>query len=41
MTGENGDGELVVFELGYDGKVVRIKVGENYIYPKEKASGKE
>jgi CubicO group peptidase (beta-lactamase class C family) len=35
MTGENGDGELVVFELGSDGKVKRIKVGENYIYPKE------
>jgi CubicO group peptidase (beta-lactamase class C family) len=41
MTGENGDGELVVFELGPDGKVKRVKTGENYIYPKEKASGKE
>jgi CubicO group peptidase (beta-lactamase class C family) len=35
MTGENGDGELVVFELGPDGKVKRIKTGENYIYPKK------
>jgi CubicO group peptidase (beta-lactamase class C family) len=34
MTGENGDGEWVVFELGPDGKVKRIKTGENYIYPK-------
>ena len=36
MTGENGDGELVVFELGTDDRVKRVKVGENYIYPKEK-----
>ncbi|MEW5902656.1 MAG: hypothetical protein AB1715_14410, partial [Acidobacteriota bacterium] len=41
MTGENGNGELVVFELGSDGKVKRVKIGENYIYPKEKASGKD
>jgi hypothetical protein len=41
MTGENRDTELVVFEVGPDGKVVRIKVSENYIYPKERASGKE
>jgi CubicO group peptidase (beta-lactamase class C family) len=34
MTGENGDGELVVFELGPDGKVKRVKTGENYLYPK-------
>ncbi len=40
MTGENGDGELVVFELGTDGKVVRVKAGENYIYPKGKAGQK-
>jgi CubicO group peptidase (beta-lactamase class C family) len=37
MTGENGDGELVIFELGPDGKVKRIKTGENYLYPKGKA----
>lgn len=33
MTGENGDGELLIFELNLDGKVARIKKGENYIYP--------
>ncbi|MCI0496384.1 hypothetical protein L0Z72_15365, partial [candidate division KSB1 bacterium] len=33
MTGENGDGELLIFELGTDGKVARIRKGENYIYP--------
>ena len=41
MTGENGDGELVVFELGPDGKVKRVKTGENYIYPKKRATGKD
>lgn len=33
MTGENGDGELLIFEMGPDAKVARIKKGENYIYP--------
>ncbi len=33
MTGENGNGELFVFEMGSDGKVKQIKMGENYIYP--------
>lgn len=33
MTGENGDGELLIFEMGSDGKVGRIKKGENYLYP--------
>ncbi|MCU0644009.1 MAG: beta-lactamase family protein [bacterium] len=33
MTGENGDGELVIFEMDSNGKVARIKKGENYIYP--------
>ncbi len=33
MTGENGDGELLIFETGSDSSVVRIKKGENYIYP--------
>jgi hypothetical protein len=28
-------GELVVFELGKDGKVARVKVGENYTYPQK------
>lgn len=26
-------GEVVVFEMGSDGEVVRLKVGENYSYP--------
>ncbi|MFH0777157.1 MAG: serine hydrolase, partial [Candidatus Eisenbacteria bacterium] len=34
MTGENGNGELVVFEMEAD-EVVRVKVGENYMYPKK------
>lgn len=33
MTGENGNGELVVFEMKPDGKVARAKVGANYIFP--------
>jgi CubicO group peptidase (beta-lactamase class C family) len=33
MTGENGDGELVVFEFRPDGRVARVKVGSNYIFP--------
>ncbi len=28
-------GELVVFETGSDGKVERMKVGENYVYPQQ------
>lgn len=33
MTGENGNGELVVFEMRSDGRVARVKVGANYIFP--------
>ncbi|MCC6398526.1 MAG: beta-lactamase family protein [Bacteroidetes bacterium] len=33
MTGEDGSGELVVFELGQDGRVARVKIEENYVYP--------
>ncbi|MDW7682331.1 MAG: hypothetical protein SCK70_17335, partial [bacterium] len=33
MTGANGNGEKVVFELDEQGNVVRIKKGENYLYP--------
>ncbi len=33
MTGEGGNGELVSFEMGNDGKVARVKVGANYIFP--------
>ncbi|MDZ7332251.1 MAG: beta-lactamase family protein [candidate division KSB1 bacterium] len=33
MTGENGNGEKLIFELGTDGNVQRVKMGENFIYP--------
>lgn len=33
MTGKNGNGELLVFEINKKGNVERIKKGENYIYP--------
>ncbi len=33
MSGTGGNGELVRFELGADGRVERMKVGENYSYP--------
>jgi CubicO group peptidase (beta-lactamase class C family) len=35
MTGRNGNGELVVFELRNDGMVARVKVGANYIFPED------
>jgi len=31
-------GELVVFEFGTDGEVMRMKLGENYLYPQDKAA---
>jgi CubicO group peptidase (beta-lactamase class C family) len=34
MAGENGNGETVVFEME-DNAVLRVKVGENYLYPKK------
>ncbi len=36
MTGENGNGELVTFELDKDGNVIRMKKGENFLYPVKK-----
>jgi CubicO group peptidase (beta-lactamase class C family) len=33
MTGENGNGELVTFEMRPNGRVGRVKVGANYIFP--------
>ncbi len=33
MTGENGNGEKLIFELGPDGSVQRVKMGQNFIYP--------
>ncbi len=35
MTGEDSSRDRVVFEMGPDGKVRRVKVGENYIFPKK------
>ncbi len=35
MSGPNGNGERVVFEMDNNDKVIRIKVGENYIFPKK------
>jgi len=32
MSGD-GNGELVIFELGPDGTVERVKLGENYLFP--------
>ncbi len=34
-SGENGNGELVIFELDENDKVIRVKTGENYIFPKK------
>jgi hypothetical protein len=36
MTGENGNGELVIFEFDESGEVVRLKMGDNYAYPVNK-----
>ena len=36
MTGDNGNGELLIFEMDSDGKVTRVKMGENFIYPSPK-----
>ncbi len=35
MNGPNGNGEKVIFEMDGNGRVVRVKVGENYLYPKK------
>ena len=35
VGGDDGSGELVIFELGKDGKVARIKAEENFLYPKK------
>jgi CubicO group peptidase (beta-lactamase class C family) len=36
MTGDNGNGELLVFEMDSDGRVKRVRIGENFIYPSSK-----
>ncbi len=33
MTGENGNGELLIFQMDQNGNVKQIKKGENYLYP--------
>lgn len=33
MTGEDGNGELVVFERNPDGSIMKVKATENYMYP--------
>jgi hypothetical protein len=35
MDGPNGNGEKVVFIMDDNDKVEKVKVGENYIYPKD------
>ena len=35
LSAESGSGGLVVFEMGADGKVTRVKVEENFIYPQK------
>lgn len=37
MTGENGNGELLIFEMDSNDRVKRVKVGENFIYPINKS----
>ena len=39
MTGEDSSGDIVVFETGPDGRVTRVKVGENYMFPKARPAG--
>ncbi len=33
MVGDNGNGELVIFETNAKGRIYQVKVGSNYIYP--------
>lgn len=35
LTGENGNGELVIFEMSSSNKVTKVKVGENFLFPKK------
>jgi hypothetical protein len=39
MTGEDASGDIVVFETGSDGRVTRVKVGENFMFPKARPTG--
>ncbi|MEX1140409.1 MAG: serine hydrolase domain-containing protein [Bacteroidota bacterium] len=35
MIGGNEDGELIIFEMDSGNKVAKVKIGENFIYPKK------
>lgn len=35
MIGDNGNGELVIFQYDKMGNIYQVKVGSNFIYPKE------
>jgi hypothetical protein len=39
MSGDNGNGELLTFQLDSTGGVKQIKTGENYIYPYKNQGG--
>lgn len=41
MTGENGNGELLIFEMDSNDRVKRAKVGENFIYPVVKSKSQK
>jgi len=34
MVGDNGNGELVIFQFDKNGEIYQVKVGSNFIYPK-------
>lgn len=34
MVGDNGNGELVIFQYDEQGEIYQVKVGSNFIYPK-------
>ncbi|NQV50088.1 MAG: serine hydrolase, partial [Candidatus Marinimicrobia bacterium] len=40
MTGDNGSGELVIFEYDKTGELYQVKVGSNYIYPESLYKGR-
>ena len=35
MTGGNENGELVIFEMDSENKVTKVKMGENFLYPRK------
>ena len=40
MTGDNGNGELLIFEYDKTGEIYQVKVGSNYIYPEALYKGR-